>query len=386
MRVLICPEGFSGILTAVQAAEAMASGWRERAPHDDLTLTPLASGGPGFLHVLEKALSCVAVAVTVSDPLGRDVPAQILLVDEGDRRTAYIESAQSAGIHLLSAAERNPASTSTYGVGQLVLAALEEGAHRIIVGVGGSATTDAGAGFLAALGAGDPAGLARGGGSLLDLADDALSDLPLVLERLAGVELILATDHEIPLLGYEGTCATSAAGKGASPECAQQLEGALGRFTDVVVRTLPSSLDLLTGLPRRTDREPGAGAGGGLGYAMLVLGASRQSAAALVQRAWDFEGLLRRHDLLLTGEGCFDWSSLKSGTVTQVTRAAAERALPTVVLAAEVRVGRRESMAMGAAGVYAVAESPGDILALAADPVGRLRSKAARIAGTWSPG
>lgn len=385
MRVLICPERFAGMLTAVQAAEAMASGWRERAPHDELTLTPLASGGPGFLHVLEKALSCVAVALTVSDPLGREVPAQILLVDEGDRRTAYVESAQAAGIHLLSAAERNPASTSTYGVGQLVLAALEEGADRIILGVGGTGTTDAGAGLLAALGAGDPAGLAHGGESLLDLTDDALGDLPLVLERLAGVELVLATDHDIPLLGYEGTCATSAAGKGASPECAQQLEKALGRFTDVVARALPSSLDLLTGLPRRTDREPGAGAGGGLGYAMLVLGAARQSAAALVQRAWDFDGLMRRHDLLLTGEGCFDWSSLKGGTVAQVTRAAAEHALPTVVLAGEVRVGRRESMAMGAAGVYAVAETSADILALAADPVGRLRSRAARIARTWSP-
>lgn len=385
MRVLICPEGFPGMLTAVQAAEAMASGWRERAPHDDLTLAPLASGGPGFIHVLEEALSCVAVAATVSDPLGREVPAQILLVDEGDCRTAYIESAQAAGLHLLSAAERNPASTSTYGVGQLVLAAVEEGAHRIIVGVGGTATTDAGAGFLAALGAGDPTGLARGGSSLLNLSDDALSDLPLVLERLAGVELVLATDHGIPLLGYEGTCATSAADKGASPAGTQQLEAALGRFTDVVVRTLPSTPDLLTGRSRRIDREPGAGAGGGLGYAMLVLGAARQSAVALVQRAWDFEGLLRRHDLLLTGEGRFDWSSLASGTVAQVTRTAAERALPTVVLAAEVHVGRRESMAMGAAGVYAVAETSAEILALAADPVGRLQARAARIAGTWSP-
>ncbi|WP_168581295.1 glycerate kinase family protein [Gephyromycinifex aptenodytis] len=385
MRVLICPEAFAGMLTAVQTAEAMASGWRQRAPHDELTLTPLASGGPGFLHVLEEAHSGMAVALTVSDPLGRSVPAQVLLVEEAGRRTAYIESAQAAGIHLLSAAERDPASTSTYGVGQLVLAAVEEGAQRIVLGVGGSATTDAGAGFLAALGAGDPAVLARGGMCLGDIADDALSELPLVLHRLSGVELVLATDHQIPLLGFEGTCATTAQDKGASPQGAQQLEAALGRFTEVVARTLPAPTDLLTGLPRRVDRELGAGAGGGLGYAMLALGALRQSAVSLVQQAWGFESLLARHDLLLTGEGCFDWTSLRASTVAEVTARAAERALPTIILAGQVQVGRRESMAMGAAGVYAVADTPADVLDLAADPVGRVRARAARIAATWSP-
>lgn len=385
MRVLICPEGFPGMLTAVQAAQAMATGWRERADHDDLTLAPLANGGPGFLHVMEEARRGIAVAVTVSDPLGRPVPAQVLLVDEGGTRTGYVESAQSAGLHLLSASERDPSMTSTYGVGQLVHAAVEEGATRVVVGVGGTATTDAGAGFLAALGAGDPSGLARGGGALADLADDALVDLPAVHARLHGVELVLATDHDIPLLGFDGTCATSAPGKGASPRQAQQLEAALGRFTDVVSRTLPAAADLLTGLPRRLDREVGAGAGGGLGYAMLVLGAQRESAVACVQRAWDFEALLSRHDLVLTGEGCFDWTSLRSGVVAGVTRAAAARALPTVVLAGEVQVGRRESMALGASGVYAVAQSQAQVLELLADPVGRVRARAARIAGTWSP-
>ncbi|WP_162233089.1 glycerate kinase, partial [Nostocoides japonicum] len=154
MRVLIAPDCFTGTLTATQAAEAVAEGWTEAAPHDDLTLLPLSDGGPGFLDVLASAIGGDMVLTTVSDPLGRPVPAAILLVDEEGRRTAYVESAQSAGLHLLAADERNPALTSTWGVGELLDLAVREGATRVVVGLGGSATNDAGAGMLAALGAG----------------------------------------------------------------------------------------------------------------------------------------------------------------------------------------------------------------------------------------
>ncbi|WP_370518471.1 glycerate kinase [Nostocoides sp. HKS02] len=145
MHVVIAPDCFTGTLTAHQAAEAIAAGWRQSAPRDLLTLVPLSDGGPGFLDVLTGALpQAQTLAATVADPLGREVPAALAVVDRDGHRTAYVESAQAAGLHLLDADERNPAVTSTWGVGQLLEVALAEGATRIVVGLGGSATNDGG--------------------------------------------------------------------------------------------------------------------------------------------------------------------------------------------------------------------------------------------------
>nr|WP_218880328.1 glycerate kinase [Kineosphaera limosa] len=394
---MFCPKSFTGTLTAVQAAEAMAAGWRRGAPHDDLTLAPLSAGDSGFLHVLEEAVGGVSVAVTVSDPLGRDVPAAVLLVDEGPARTAYIESAQAAGLHLLNADERRPLLTSSYGVGQLIDAALAEGAHRIVVALGGSATNDGGAGLLAALLAARSAGtggspvagmvpaLSRGGGGLAEVTAADLAGLPELAQRLRGVELVIATEETLPLLGLQGTSATHAPRKGADPMQAQELELRLGRFTDIVGKTMPPPLDLLTGLPRRLEREPGAGAGGGMGYALMLLGGQRASAVDVVLRAWDFEALVARHDLVITGEGCFDWASLRDSVAAGAARAAATLGRPAVVLAGQLQVGRREAMSTGLAGAYAVAERPADVAATMADPVGTLSARAQRLARTWSP-
>ena len=202
---------------------------------------------------------------------------------------------------------------------------------------------------------------------------------------LAGTELVIATEDRCPLLGFDGTSALDAPERGASPVQAQALETALGHFHDLVRRTSTPALDLITGLPRRLEREPGAGAGGGLGYALLVLGAHVESAVDIGQRAWGIESLLERHDLVLTGEGCFDWTSLRGGVVAGVSALAAIRGLPTVVLAGEVTVGRRETMALGVSGVYAVAENAEQSTHMMADPVGSLTARAARVAGTWSP-
>jgi len=140
VRVLIAPDCFTGTLSAGQAAEAIAQGWRRSAPQDDLTLVPLSDGGPGFLDVLSSALGGTTISVTVVDPLGRPVPAAILMVDLGGTRTAYIESAQACGLHLLADGERNPMVTSTYGVGELIEAAVSGDATRVVIGLGGSGT------------------------------------------------------------------------------------------------------------------------------------------------------------------------------------------------------------------------------------------------------
>jgi glycerate 2-kinase len=386
VHVVIAPDCFTGTLTAKQAAEAIAQGWTASAPHDLLTLRPLSDGGPGFIDVLTAALpEAQTLAVTVTDPLGREVPAALLLVDAEGARTAYLESAQAAGLHLLDADERNPAVTSTWGVGQLLEVALAEGATRIVVGLGGSATNDAGAGLLAALGAGAPHDLARGGLALADISDTALPGLAATRERFAGVELVLATDVESPLLGLQGASAVFSLQKGASPQVAQALEGALGRFVEVVRRTLPEQTDLLTGAARRLDKVPGAGAAGGLGYALLLLGGTRVSGVAEVLEAVGFRELLRAADLVVTGEGCFDWQSLQGKVVAGVAGLALETATPSVVIAGQALVGRREAMTLGLSGSYAVAETPAQVLAAVADPVGTLAARAARVAATWSP-
>ena len=385
MHVVIAPDCFTGTLTATQAAGAIAAGWSQSAPRDILTLVPLSDGGPGFLDVMVRAVEGEVIATTVADPLGREVPASILVADQAGVRTAYLESAQACGLHLLSASERDPALTSTYGVGQLLRAARDSGARRIVVGLGGSGTNDGGAGLLAALGAGSRDDLGRGGLALRDLGPDALDGLDAVRRDWAGIELVAATDVDNPLLGLHGASATFAPQKGASPQGAQDLEGALGHFADRLWRHLPAGTDLLTGRARRLDREPGAGAAGGLGYGLFVLGGHRRSGVELILESIGFRDLVAAADLVVTGEGCFDWQSLHGKVVAGVAGIALTTATPVVVIAGQVLVGRREGMSLGLSGMYAVASDPRQEEAAFADPVGTLRERAARVARTWSP-
>jgi glycerate kinase len=239
--------------------------------------------------------------------------------------------------------------------------------------------------MLAALGAGDLDALAEGGARLASLTDDALRGLSLVRERLHGIELVLATDVDSPLLGFHGASAVFAPQKGATPEMAQELESALGHFTEVVRRVAPTGPDLLTGKEPRLDRQPGAGAAGGLGYGLLVLGGHRVSGVQAVLDAVGFDAMLQAADLVVTGEGALDWQSLHGKVVAGVAEAALARATAAVVIAGQVLVGRRDSMALGISGTYAVAENPGQVAAALADPAGTLIRRTQRVATTWSP-
>lgn len=396
MRVVIAPDSFTGTLTAAQAAEAMTKGWAEGAPHDEVVQVPLSDGGPGFLDVLahgladDAAAAAESIVATVEDPRGRPAPAMVLIDRAaagvvGAVPTAYIESAQAIGLHLLDAAERDPTVTSTYGVGQLIEVALDAGAERIVVGLGGSGTNDAGAGMLAALGAGDAPALRAGGGALAGLDDAALPGLKAVVERLSTIDLVAATDVASPLLGLQGASAVYSPQKGATPEQAQDLERALGRFHEVVSRTLGTPTDLLTGRPLRLDRAAGAGAAGGLGYALLAIGARRVSGVDLVIEAVGLREQIADAALVVTGEGTFDWQSMQGKVVAGVAQAALEVATPSIVIAGQVLVGRREAMAVGLSGTYAVAEAPAAVEAAMLDPVATLSRRTARVARTWSP-
>jgi glycerate kinase len=369
----------------------MARGWAAAAPGDALDRAPLSDGGPGFVTVLHDSLGGELVPVTVRGPLGRPVPGTVLLVD-GDVRTAYVEVAEACGVHLLGGGSspgagdrRDPTVTTSYGVGELLQAAVSAGAWRVVVGVGGTATNDGGAGLLAALGAGAEDQLARGGLALAGLDPGALTGLAALRQRLAGVELVLAAATDVPLLGFHGTSATYAEGKGATAEQAQALEAALGHYADVASRSLVSARSLLGGAGGPAG-QPGAGAGGGIGFALLLLGARYVEGVTAVAEAVRLRARVGESDLVVTAEATFDWQSLRGGVVARVAELGLAAGVPAVVLAGEVLVGRRESMTLGLSGSYAVAERPGDRLAARPDVQAAVEARTARIARTWSHG
>jgi glycerate kinase len=379
MRVLIAPDKFAGTLSAVEAAAAIAAGWRRTAPGDVLVEVPLADGGPGFVDVLHEALGGRLVPVRVTGPLGSSVDAAVLLV--GD--TAYVESAQACGLHLVPE-PRDPRVTTTYGVGELVLAARDAGARRVVLGLGGSGTNDAGAGFLAALGAhavdvdGTDATelLASGGGALRRIGAVVLDP---ALDAVAGLELVAASDVDNPLLGLRGATNGFGPQKGADGAVVMELEGSLEAFARAVGR-------------RSDGKDPavalGAGAAGGLGFALLHLGAERVPGIATVLETVDLLGHIGSADLVVTGEGAFDWQSLRGKVVSGVAGAALSQGRGCVVLAGRVDVGKREYLAVGVSGAYAVLDDLRDRGLPAqdafTDPAARLADLAERAARTWS--
>ncbi len=365
MRVVIAPDKFAGTLSAVEAAAAMARGWARRAPGDELVEVPMSDGGPGFLDVLHAALEGDLHAVTVPDPYGAPVPAAVLRV--GD--TAYVESAQAVGLHLTEPDDRRPEHGTTVGLGELLRAALETGPRRVVVGLGGSATNDAGAGMLAALGA------TAGQGSLTSgptgLAEVAEVDLGAARAAVGDVELVIASDVDNPLLGIHGATKIFGPQKGLPDERLVTVDGWLQVFADATDRKLA------------TRTGTGAGAAGGLGFALLLLGGRRVSGLDVVAEAVGLGDLLSGAGLALTGEGAFDFSSRAGKVPYGVAQLAAEHLVPCVALAGQVLVGSREMRALGVESAYSLVELVGAERAMAA-PSEALEQLAERTARTWS--
>ncbi|CAB4761729.1 unannotated protein [freshwater metagenome] len=360
MRVLIAPDKFAGTLTAVEAAEAMAEGWRRRSPGDQLDLAPMSDGGPGFVGVLHTALGGDLEVVTVPGPHGEPTPATLLLVDQ----TAYVESAQACGIELTGGEGVEVAST--VGVGRLVEVAVEAGARTVVVGLGGSGTNDGGAGLLHALGATADGRLDAGP---LRLSDVTGVDLGPARERVAGVRLVAASDVDVPLTGLFGATKSFGPQKGVAEERIALLDGLLEQ--------------LAVATDRRLSLEKGAGAAGGLGFALMLLGAERRPGIDLVSEAVDLPGRAAAADVVLTGEGAFDFSSRSGKVPYGVAQVAAEALRPCVALAGQVLVGSREMRALGVEAAYSLVELVGEERALG-DPAGALAELAERVARTWS--
>ena len=364
MRVLIAPDKFAGTLSAVEAAEAIAEGWRRRAPDDELDLVPMADGGPGFVDVLHTSTGGELLAVTVSGPYGDPVPGSVLV----DGSTAYVESAQACGLHLTPEPQRRPEDATTYGVGELLREAVSAGATRVVVGLGGSATNDGGAGLLAALGATSvpPDALTAGATGLGDVES---VDLAAARAAVEGVELVAASDVDNPLLGLIGATNVFGPQKGVADDRLQAVDALLQRLADAT--------------DRKVSLAKGAGAAGGLGFALLLLGASRTPGIDVVSRAVGLAERARRSDLVITGEGAFDFSS-GSGKVPHGVAAVATEALqPCIALAGRVLVGSREMRALGVESAYSMVDLVGEEASFA-DPAGSLAALAERTARSWS--
>ncbi|MGZ9275610.1 MAG: glycerate kinase [Candidatus Limnocylindrales bacterium] len=336
--VLIAPDSFKGSMTSVEVARALAEGWRRARPGDEILLCPLADGGEGTLAAIEAAGGWQRRSATVRDPLGRPIIASWLQSDDGAR--AAIEMAEASGLSRLGIDERDAAAATSVGTGDLIRAALDAGVTSIVLGIGGSATTDGGAGLLTGLG-------------MAADRDAASADLGALDPRLAGVELQVACDVTNPLLGVTGAAATYGPQKGATPTDVADLDDRLDRFAD--------ALDAAAG---RSERHaPGAGAAGGVGYALLSIQDrfarfALRPGIDLVMDATDFDARLARADIVLTGEGRIDAQTAFGKTALGVATRAQAAAKPCIAVGGGVEPEGIAALAAIGAVAVPVVERP----------------------------
>lgn len=350
LRVLIAPDCFGDSLTAVQATDAIASGWRAARPADTLVGAPQSDGGPGFLEVLSRRLPAMRLQrCRVAGPLTTEVDA-----DWGydvSAATAYIECAQACGLALLGGPPTPTTALRSHsrGVGQLISAAIDSGAKQVVVGLGGSGCTDGGRGML-----------------------DELGGLPAARLRVGVTRLIAATDVEHPLLGPRGAAHVFGPQKGADPATVERLEQRMSSWA--------AELDRFAGFP--VASLPGAGAAGGLGAALLALGARRESGAALVAAQTGLAAEVAAADVIVTGEGRLDDQSLYGkvvGSLAAMARAAGHPGVAVLVLAGQVTL---DAAAQRAAGIRAesLADYAGSVRLAIDDAAVQLAGLATRTA------
>jgi glycerate 2-kinase len=343
MKIVVAPDKFKGSLPAAQVADAIAAGLRAELPSAEVVTIPVADGGDGTVDAA-VASGFERVPVAVDGPTGE--PGQASYARRGE--VAVVELASACGLMRLPGGRREPLTASSFGAGQALAAALEAGARRIIFGVGGSASTDGGAGLLQALGArvldarGEPLG--RGGAALRDVA--AL-DLAGLHPALRASSVILATDVANPLTGPDGAAEVYGPQKGATPDQVRKLASGLRRWATVVAEATGADW----------SQAPGGGAAGGVGFAALgVLGAEQRPGIELVLELADFDAALDGAALVITGEGSLDTQTLKGKAPMGVAKAAARRGIPVVAAAGRSTLAEGELARAGIAAVYTLSD------------------------------
>jgi len=348
MKIVVAPDKFKGSLPATQVAAAIAAGLHAGRPGAEVVTIPVADGGEGTVDAAVAA-GFERVPVTAAGPAGDPVRASYARRGE----VAVVELAGVCGLARLPGGRPAPLTASSFGAGEVLRAALEAGARRIVLGVGGSASTDGGAGLLQALGVrvldtcGEPV---RPGGA--GLREVAALDLTGLHRALYPAEIILAADVDNPLTGPDGAAEVYGPQKGASPAEVAALDAGLRRWAAVVAAAVG----------RDWSRTPGAGAAGGVGFAALaVLGATRRPGIELVLDLAGFETALDGADLVITGEGSLDAQSLAGKTPVGVARAAARRGIAVVAVAGRSTLREAELAAAGIAAVYPLTDLEPDL-------------------------
>ena len=348
MKVIIAPQSFKAGVPALEAAKAIQRGVLAAAPDAETVLVPVADGGDGTLDALVGSTGGQIFRTIVTGPLGKPLEATWGVM--GDGRTAVVEMARASGLALVPPQRRDPRITTTRGTGEIIKEALDRGYNRIIVGLGGSATNDGGAGMAGALGVklfdGDGRLIAAGGAALAQLERIDASKLN---PKLADVDIVGATDVTNPLCGPTGASAVYGPQKGASLQVVSELDAALGNFARVVRRDLGQDV----------AEKPGAGAAGGLGAGLIVFaGAQLRSGIDMVCEVLGFDGHLEGADLVITGEGRADRSTIFDKAPVGVARRAQARGVPTIILAGSLGPGYEELYQHGLAGVVCIADRP----------------------------
>ena len=374
MKIVIAPDSFKDSLSAEGVAAAIASGISSVLPGAQVVCCPMADGGEGTMDAIVAACHGEQRSLAVRGPLGEQVTAHWGWL--ADSRTAIIEMAQASGLQLLTLEQRDACRTSTFGTGQLISAALDAGAERIILAIGGSATNDAGSGMLRALGLRtfDAVGaeLEEGGLALSRVARLDASGLD---PRLAKARLEVAADVDNPLCGRNGASAIFGPQKGASPEQVELLDHALGHFADHCAQLLG----------RDVRDFPGCGAAGGMGFAAKAfLDAQFRPGIDVVAELAGLEEAVQGADLVITGEGRFDAQTLRGKTPFGVARVARRHAVPVVVIAGTLGEGYQALYAHGIDAAFAVTSGPMTLQHACANAAELLTARAADILRLWT--
>ncbi|WP_369345610.1 glycerate kinase family protein [Caldalkalibacillus mannanilyticus] len=348
MKVIVAPDSFKGSLSAQEVGNAMKEGILLAQPQSQVKVIPMADGGEGTLQCLIEVTGGKFFYATVKNPRGKEIQAAYGVL--GDGITCVIELAQSSGLYLLDEKERNPLYTTTFGFGQLIKAGLDRGCRRFILGLGGSATNDGGAGMLQALGFG-----------LLDKEKQPIHDGGAELERiveittehgdprLAESNFIMACDVDNPLIGPVGASAIFGPQKGATPDMVHQLDHGLQHFANVIAQQMGIAIHHL----------PGSGAAGGVAGALLAfLDAPQRSGVQVVMELTKLEQEISQADLVITGEGQVDGQTAHGKTPCGVAQMAQKYGVPTIVLAGSVGQGIEKLYDHGVTAVFSILNQP----------------------------
>ena len=372
MKIVIAPDSFKESLSAPEVAQAIGRGWLAVYPDAEIALCPMADGGEGTVDAVLAATGGERRELTVQGPLASPVQGYWGWLGDG---TAVIEMAAASGLHWVPSAQRDARVTCSYGTGELISAALDAGATRIILGLGGSATNDGGSGLLRALGVrfldagGSP--LRPGGAALASLQRVDLSGLD---KRLQDVPVEVAADVDNPLCGPKGASAVFGPQKGASPAQVEELDAALARFAEVVGEALGEDFSTF----------PGVGAAGGLGFAAKAfLGARFRPGIELVAELSGLAEAVQGADLVITGEGRLDAQSLHGKTPVGVARVAQAQGVPVIALAGSLGEGYQQVREAGIQACFSLAPGPITLENACANAGRELEARAADLARLW---